>query len=403
MNGRRASGSRAGRILTLGWLDLRLASRDKPALFWTVLLPVTLMWIFGRAFSGTEDRSRPQADIAVVMEDAGFLGPLFIQELASEGVTVHPVAAAQADSVGEASTVLRIPPDFTSRVLAAQPVELPLAPPRESNTRLGPLAEIRVWEGVIAFLGHLHLAERELGTKVVGGGTAVDTARIAARYREVRARPRAVSVVAADAAGGNPVAQGFGQSIPGVLTQSVLMMTVIYGAVFLAMEKTGGALRRQGTLPLSRLDIILGKLLGRFVMAAAQIAILVVAASVLYGASWGRDAAGLVVVFAAFALCCASLGLLGGALFRTPEQAGALGWIAPLAMSALGGCWWPLEIVPRGMQLAGHLSPAAWAMDGFHRLITYGGGLADVVVPSLVLLAFAAAATAAAARWLRWE
>lgn len=403
MSGRGLSGSRAGRILTLGMLDLRLATRDKPALFWMVLLPVALMWVFGRAMSGGGERARPQAEIAVVTEDDGFLAPLYLEALAREGVAIRAISEAQADSAAAASTVLRIPAGFTASVLAARPVELPLEPPRDSNTRLGPLAEIRIWEAVIGFLTTLRVTERELGTRVAGGGAGTDSLLVSARYREVAARARAVSVIAADGAAGSPVPSGFGHSVPAVLTQSVLMMTVIYGAVFLAMEKVDGALRRQGTLPVSRGDIVLGKLLGRFLLAAAQIAVLVAVATLFYGARWGRDPGGLLVALAAFALCCAALGLLGGAIFRTPEQAGALGWIAPLVMAALGGCWWPLEIVPRGMQLAGHVSPAAWAMDAFHGLITYGGTLGDIVVPVLALLAFTAAATAAAARWLRWD
>ena len=68
---------------------------------------------------------------------------------------------------------------------------------------------------------------------------------------------------------------GTAQSVPGIVTFIVMMMTLIYGAVFLTMEKESGMLRRQAALPMGRRRIFLGKLGGRLLMAAMQIVILV--------------------------------------------------------------------------------------------------------------------------------
>jgi ABC-2 type transport system permease protein len=57
-----------------------------------------------------------------------------------------------------------------------------------------------------------------------------------------------------------------------------------------------------------------------------------------------------------------------------------------LGGAALGGAWWPLEIVPEFMQIIGHISPVAWAMDGFHEIMFFKGGLTDIVVPLAVLM-----------------
>jgi ABC-2 type transport system permease protein len=47
---------------------------------------------------------------------------------------------------------------------------------------------------------------------------------------------------------------------------------------------------------------------------------------------------------------------------------------------------WPLDIVPRPMQVIGHVTPHAWAMDGWQELIFEGNGLADIL-PNLAVLA----------------
>ena len=49
-----------------------------------------------------------------------------------------------------------------------------------------------------------------------------------------------------------------------------------------------------------------------------------------------------------------------------------------MLMAALGGCRWPLEVVPENMQKLGHLFPSAWAMDILHRLISFGDGIGSV-------------------------
>lgn len=49
-------------------------------------------------------------------------------------------------------------------------------------------------------------------------------------------------------------------------------------------------------------------------------------------------------------------------------------------MVALGGCWWPLEIVPGFVRSIGYAFPTAWATDALHQLISIGGELADITV-----------------------
>jgi ABC-type multidrug transport system permease subunit len=42
------------------------------------------------------------------------------------------------------------------------------------------------------------------------------------------------------------------------------------------------------------------------------------------------------------------------------------------------------------MQTVGHLTPVAWAMDAFHQLLFYNGGLGDILLPVGVLVAITA-------------
>ena len=75
---------------------------------------------------------------------------------------------------------------------------------------------------------------------------------------------------------------------------------------------------------------------------------------------WRRPC--LVIVWA---LVGTGAGVFSGTLFRTPEQASAIGPAVGIAFGMLGGCMWPLEIVTPVMRTIGHLVPQAWAVDAW--------------------------------------
>jgi ABC-2 type transport system permease protein len=92
-----------------------------------------------------------------------------------------------------------------------------------------------------------------------------------------------------------------------------------------------------------------------------------------------------------FALVSAGGGVLLGSLVRSPHPAPALGVPLPLAMAALGGCFFPLSVAPVPMQVVARiLTPHAWATDALLDGIFDGAAPADVVVNLVVLAGFAA-------------
>ena len=123
----------------------------------------------------------------------------------------------------------------------------------------------------------------------------------------------------------------------------------------------------------------------------------------LFAISWGSSAAGLVTLLASYAFAVAGLSTLLGAVCRTPEQASGIGWLVGMILAGLGGCWWPAEVMPRWLWNVAHALPTAWAMDGFHSLISFGRGLDAVLLPSVVLVGFGLAFSGLGGRLLRYD
>jgi ABC transporter DrrB family efflux protein len=188
--------------------------------------------------------------------------------------------------------------------------------------------------------------------------------------------------------------QGLGQSVPGMGTMFVLM-TVFGGMAALIVEKEQGTLQRLGVMPIARSTLLAGKILARFALGLIQFLVVFVVGAVL-GMRFGRDPLALLLVVIAYTLSVTALSFALGARLENAAQANGLSLLLTLTLAPLGGAWWPLEISPRFMQIVGHASPVAWAMEAFTKLTYQGGTLGDIWLQLVVLMAFALAAFALA-------
>jgi ABC-2 type transport system permease protein len=91
------------------------------------------------------------------------------------------------------------------------------------------------------------------------------------------------------------------------------------------------------------------------------------------------------------AICIAALGLLIGVLAKSEEQAIVFSLIPMFVLSGLGGAWVPLEYTGATFQAIGHVSPVAWAMDGFKNITARGLGFSSVLTPVAAVFGYAIA------------
>jgi ABC-2 type transport system permease protein len=201
-------------------------------------------------------------------------------------------------------------------------------------------------------------------------------------------RPSAVRYEAVGGDAQSGVAQGFAQSVPGVGSMYV-MFTVLGGMVAIQRERQRWTLQRLGVFPLTRGQILGGKILTYFTLGMLQY-LVVFTVGLLVGLNFGPNPPLLFGVMAAFVLCCTALTFAVAPILQSEGQANVVTQLFSLIFASLGGAWWPLEIVPEFMQRIGHLTPVAWAMDAFRDLLYYGGGLLDIAPELGVLLGAAA-------------
>ncbi len=177
---------------------------------------------------------------------------------------------------------------------------------------------------------------------------------------------------------------GFGQSVPGMATMYVMFAIFPLASAFI-LERKQWTMQRLVTMPVSRAQILGGKLLARFVLGMIQYGIMF-GFGALLGVRYGDDPVALLLLMVVFVLCIGALTLALTTLLKSEAQAQGITLFLSLVLAPLGGAWWPLEIVPTFMQTAARVTPVAWVMDGYRSLIFEGGSLMTVA-PSLAVLA----------------
>ena len=180
-----------------------------------------------------------------------------------------------------------------------------------------------------------------------------------------------------------------GSSSAGQLITWVFVPLVGISGLF-AYERQKGTLRRLLTTPTQKAVFLLGTILGQVLVALAQMFLLVGFGMLVLGLNWGRDPLALFVMLLATALAGASLGTTLGTFVKTEGQATGLSIMLSMVMALLGGCWYPMELFPSGIQTAVKVLPTTWAMQGLLDLVVRGQGLAGILPVAGVLLGFAA-------------
>ncbi len=373
-------------ILTIGHNDLKLFLRNRAMFVWLFAMPLGFVYFMGFANRGPGGPSSPRPTVLVDNADAGFLGGAFLEELGAQGLrVVGPTNEA------EAKRGLRIPTNFTANVVNGEQGRVGYFSVGASEDPAAMLVEIRVARAILSLNGHL--LEHATGQQ---GGAAPTAEALAA----LRAREDPV-VLSATYAGRKPVPTGFNLSLPGVMVMYLMMNLLTFGGVSIAWERRTGVLKRIVIHPVSHGSLIVGKLYGLLLLAAVQVVFLLVCGRFLFRVNLGDSFGGILLVLLVYSWVAASLGLLVGGLVRSEDKVVGLCVLVAMVMAALGGCWWPLEVVPDPMKVVAYCLPTGWAMDALHQLITFGAGLEAVMREVGVLALFGVAANLAVVRWFR--
>jgi ABC-2 type transport system permease protein len=188
---------------------------------------------------------------------------------------------------------------------------------------------------------------------------------------------------------------GLDQAAAGILMGAALFFSCLGGTVaILAAERERHTLRRLLASPLNPAAYFMGVALAQAVLALLQVLMLCPIAYAIGARFHGSVALGLLVVLLSV-FTYVGLGFFFGARFarRTEEVVVALSAFG-VPLLALGGTFFPLEIMPAAMQQLAHLDPILYMNETLKAVAARGAGVAELRVELALLAGFCAAAVA---------
>jgi len=185
-------------------------------------------------------------------------------------------------------------------------------------------------------------------------------------------------------------AQRYQILVPSYTVMFAYFLVLTVGWLFVA-ERRQGTLKRLRASPLSRGQILLGKLLPCFLLSLTQGLFLLIAGKFVFGMSWGPEPWWLLPVVLTTSLSAMGMALLVASIARTEAQVAIYGTLLVLVLAGISGCLMgDREMMPENMQQLSLVTPHAWALIAYRQLLANAGppNLSLIAQSCLVLTGF---------------
>ncbi|MBG6096990.1 ABC transporter permease [Nocardioides luteus] len=368
--------------ITIAWTNLRRSLKDRTNAFFFVLFPLLMITVLGIAFGGDYE---PR--VGVAQPAAGALSGDLVAALEdAEGIDVRRfesrAEAVEAVEEGGLEAAVVVPEAYDDRVEGGRDTTVEyLSRSDRSAQQIGMIVRAVVDDQA----GRYRVArtlQHELGGEFRANLVRGDA--FAGRVADV--------AVSTTTVGSAPLPEDLGRFDLGASSQLLLFtfVTSMTTAASLIETRRLGVARRMFATPTRVATIVAGEALGRIAIAVVQGLVIMIGAALLFGVSWGAPIAAALMMLL-FATVAGGAGMVLGAAATNAQQSTAVGLLAGLGISALGGSMMPLEFYSPTMLTIAHLTPHAWAADGFATLVRHDGTVLDVLPQLGVLAGFAAA------------
>ena len=163
-------------------------------------------------------------------------------------------------------------------------------------------------------------------------------------------------------------------------------------------EKNSGVFQRLLSSPVSRAQLLWSRFLYGVLFGLVQLMALFFAGHLLYGVDVFGHLGNLLIVCASVAAACTGFGMMLAAVTNSPQAASSLATLLVITMSACGGAWFPVSLMPEFMQHLAKFTLVYWAIEGFGAVLWAGESLGQLL-PILGILLGTTAAVMTIAVW----
>ncbi len=397
------------KTISIALKDLQILFKDRGTLFQLFILPLLFIMVFSGALGAIGKSAEViLPSLAVVDLDGGVAAQDLVSKLVADGsIVIQPYLATQAQSLVDENKVvgvLTISSEFTTGVQQGRPVTLVLTtgtgadPQKVESIRLviaSIAADMTLESQIVASLQQMG----DMQAFSPESSQVFTTERILAQahtqFASAQTRPL-INIVQTI-----PQQETTQEATPDLSQSAVPGFTVLF--VFLAAQTTArsiyeekkiGSFRRLAAAPLSKAELLIGKILPNFITGLVQIVVIFAFGSLgmrLLGLTplpIEKAPLGMILIAVLLALCSSAFGIAIAAIARTENQISGLSTLLLWGMGLLGGSLVPLFVLERFLGPIPMIVPHYWANRALDDLLIRGLGMSNVALDLGVLLGF---------------
>ncbi len=166
-----------------------------------------------------------------------------------------------------------------------------------------------------------------------------------------------------------------------------LMNLITSSLGFVLEDRKQMTMARIYTAPVRSFEIALGNLLGSFGLGSMQLLIILIITKYVLGFNYGVPFLPLFIILATFLLAVVGIASAVAGLVKNSNNLSAINSLVITPTCMLGGCWWPIGIMPDFMQKVANFVPQKWAIDGVLRM-TEGESIFQIGINLGILVLF---------------
>jgi ABC-2 type transport system permease protein len=334
--------------------------RDPMALFFTVFIPMLQLFMIGFAIN-TNVRDIPTVvyDAARTQESRRLLDRFvnsddfkIVKHVSSDDELNREIVS------GRARAGVKIPPDYSRRLLAGQTANLLVLVDGSDSTVASAALNV---SNAIALRESL---ERSMSLTTIR------------QTLPVEARPKVLF---------NPDSRTPNFLIPGMIAVLMQMMTVLLTAIAIVRERERGTLEQLYMTPIKPLGLMIGKIVPYAVIAYAEIALLLFFMRWAFQVPIKGDLILLTLLVTPFILTMLGFGLLISTRARSYQEATQAAFGTMMPSIFLSGYIFPIETMPVFFQWISQIIPTTYLIEIFRGIILRGAELQDLWKQGLIL------------------
>ncbi len=337
--------------------------RDVRSLILALALPVFMLVMFGYAITWDVR----DIDTAVVDQDRTTMSRDFLDAFASSGyfrITRALASASEASALfdaGKVKLVLVIPPNFERDLTHGHgaPVQA-LVDGADANTATIVLAYAQAT--VQSWAQRMLLADQHVRLPI--------TVQSRVWYNEELVSRNMI--------------------VPGLVVTIMMIIAALLTSLTIAREWERGTMEQLASTPVSRLEVVLGKLVPYLVIGLADVTLTSVLGVVLFGVPFRGSVLLLAVLSFLFLVGALGLGILISAVAKTQLLATQMAMLVSyLPAFLLSGFMFSLDVMPAGLRLVSYLIPARYFLVVTRGIFLKGVGIDVLQTQALFMVAFA--------------